>query len=197
MTEHESQHLEYKRELSDGLGREVVAFLNHRDGGRILIGVDDVGAVVGLSQDDFFEGYSMPRNKELMRIFRDLEMVEYLGSGIPRILRAYSKETFRFTENFTRMCFVSAEPDIGSEKQAAPQATPQVECLLKVLSKPLSMAEILDAVGKSDRRNVRLNYVQAAIDIGLVERTIPEKPKSPLQKYRLTSLGAVARKELG
>jgi ATP-dependent DNA helicase RecG len=78
----------------------------------------------------------------------------------------------------------------------APQATPQVESLLKVLSEPLSMTEILDAIGKTDRRNVRLKYVQAAIDIGLVERTIPDKPKSPLQKYRLTSLGAVTRKEL-
>ena len=71
------------------------------------------GIPQGLSEDEFFEGYSMPRNKELMRIFRDLEMVEYLGSGIPRILKAYSKEAFRFTENFIRMRFVSAELSIG------------------------------------------------------------------------------------
>ena len=71
------------------------------------------GVPQGLSQDEFFEGYSMPRNKELMRIFRDLEMVEHLGAGVPRILRAYSKEACRFTENFTRMCFASAEPSVG------------------------------------------------------------------------------------
>jgi predicted HTH transcriptional regulator len=99
----ESQHLEYKRELSDGLEREVVAFLNHRDGGRILIGVDDAGAVVGLSNPD---GDQLNlEDKELMRVFRDLDMVEYLGSGMPCILRVYPKECFRFTENFTRMVF--------------------------------------------------------------------------------------------
>lgn len=38
-----------------------------------------------------------------MRVFRDLELVESLGSGIPRILKAYGKECFVFMENFTRI----------------------------------------------------------------------------------------------
>lgn len=44
----------------------------------------------GLSKEEFFEGYSIIRNKELMRIFKDLDLVEQLGSGIPRILQAYA-----------------------------------------------------------------------------------------------------------
>ena len=40
-----------------------------------------------LSIEEFFSGYSIPRNKELMRIFKDLELVEQLGSGVPRILQ--------------------------------------------------------------------------------------------------------------
>lgn len=40
-----------------------------------------------------------------MRIFKDLDMVEYLGSGIPRILKTYTKECFIFTDNFVRMVF--------------------------------------------------------------------------------------------
>jgi hypothetical protein len=32
----ESQHLEYKREVTDTLEREVVGFLNSREGGRRL-----------------------------------------------------------------------------------------------------------------------------------------------------------------
>ncbi|HKK11028.1 MAG TPA: RNA-binding domain-containing protein, partial [Bacteroidales bacterium] len=43
----------------------------------------------GLSREEFFEGFSIPRNKELMRVFKDLELVEQLGSGIPRILEHY------------------------------------------------------------------------------------------------------------
>ena len=31
-----------------------------------------------------------------MRIYRDVELVESLGSGIPRILRAYEKDCFKF-----------------------------------------------------------------------------------------------------
>ena len=51
------------------------------------------------------KGCSVPRNKELMRIFKDLDLVEHLGSGVPRILKSYGKECFKFTENFLRMTF--------------------------------------------------------------------------------------------
>ena len=66
------------------------------------------GLVSGLSHEEFFEGYSIPRNKELMRIFKDLDMVEYLGSGVPRILQSYGRECFRFTDNFLRMTLPNA-----------------------------------------------------------------------------------------
>lgn len=53
-----------------------------------------------------------------MRVYRDLELVEQLGSGVPRILESYGRECFRFMENFTRMTFPSSE--------ITPQVTPQV-----------------------------------------------------------------------
>ena len=59
----------------------------------------------GLSQDEFFEGFSVPRNKEIMRVFKDLDLVEQLGSGVPRILETYSKACFKFSDNFLRMSF--------------------------------------------------------------------------------------------
>src|SRR5699024_8582019 len=68
-----------------------------------------------MTQDEFFEGYSIPRNKELMRVFRDLEMVEQLGTGIHRILKSYGKDCFRFTENFTRITFPIVEGGLGKE----------------------------------------------------------------------------------
>ena len=57
----------------------------------------------GMSEEEFFSGVSNPRNREIMRIFKDLDMVEQLGSGVPRILRIYSKDAFVFMQNFTRM----------------------------------------------------------------------------------------------
>ena len=63
-----------------------------------------------MSREEFFNGISIPRNKELMRIYRDLELVESLGSGIPRIISAYGENCFRFTDNFIRITFpVSAQ----------------------------------------------------------------------------------------
>ena len=55
-----------------------------------------------MSEDEFFNGVSIPRNKELMRIFRDVEMVESLGSGMPRIMEVYGRECFTFMEHFIR-----------------------------------------------------------------------------------------------
>lgn len=40
-----------------------------------------------------------------MRIFKDLGMVEQLGSGVPRILESYGKECFSFSDHFLRMVF--------------------------------------------------------------------------------------------
>jgi len=67
----------------------------------------------GMDKEEFFEGLSNPRNKEIMRIYKDLDMVEQLGSGIPRILRVYPKESFVFMKNFTRMIFQKLEDSIG------------------------------------------------------------------------------------
>ena len=65
----------------------------------------------GLSKEDFFNGVSMPRNKELMRVFRDVEMVEALGSGMLRIMHTYSRDNFEFGDNFIRFKapFIAAE----------------------------------------------------------------------------------------
>ena len=58
-----------------------------------------------LTKDEFFSGISAPRNKELMRVFKDLKMVEHLGSGLQRILKAYDRNVFEFMPNFIRVTF--------------------------------------------------------------------------------------------
>ena len=84
-----------------------------------------------LTREEFFSGISIPRNKELMRIYRDVELVESLGSGIPRILRAYGEECFKFTDNFIRITFpVSGQGKSGEKTtqkttQKATQKTAQ------------------------------------------------------------------------
>ena len=68
------------------------------------------GLFEGMSENDFFEGLSQPRNKELMRIFNDLGMVEQLGSGVPRILKSYDRTCFTISDNYLRMTFPSSAP---------------------------------------------------------------------------------------
>ena len=63
------------------------------------------GLPPGLSAEDFFAGVSMPRNRELMRIFKDVEMVEQLGSGMNRILRDYDRSIFTIADSYIRVSF--------------------------------------------------------------------------------------------
>ena len=138
----------------------------------------------GLSKEEFFEGYSIIRNKELMRIFKDLDLVEQLGSGIPRVLQAYAKDSFHFSENFLRVTLPSTESVTRTQ-----QDTQQVKELLKVFKGTHSRGELQEMLGLSDRENFRQKYLQPAIEAGLIALTIPDKPTSRNQKYYLTEKG--------
>ena len=48
----ENNRIEYKRELNDRLERAVVSFLNYPGGGEVIIGADDNGDTVGVSDLD-------------------------------------------------------------------------------------------------------------------------------------------------
>lgn len=74
------------------------------------------GLPIGMTKEEFFSGISIPRNKELMRIYRDVELVESLGSGIPRILQTYGQSIFSFTEMFTRIT-LPADPEVVQQLQ--------------------------------------------------------------------------------
>ena len=48
----EDKFTEYKSKVTDDLEKEVVAFLNSREGGKIYIGIDKAGDYVGVSNAD-------------------------------------------------------------------------------------------------------------------------------------------------
>jgi len=60
------------------------------------------GLVSGLSKEEFFTGVSRPRSKEIMKIFQDLNFVDYRGSGVPKIVKKYGREIFNISENVIR-----------------------------------------------------------------------------------------------
>ena len=53
----------------------------------------------------FFKGVSRPRNRGIMRIFHDVDMVEQLGSGMNRILQYYDKGIFEIYEDTIKVVF--------------------------------------------------------------------------------------------
>jgi Fic family protein len=72
-----------------------------------------------------------------------------------------------------------------------PPVTPPVVALLRELEKksPLGMQDIAHVLHLKDKRRCRETYVNPALARKLVEYTIPEKPNSRYQQYRLTDSG--------
>mgnify|MGYP003571316537 CR=1 FL=1 len=63
------------------------------------------GLPEGIEKEEFLNGYMSPKNPQLMKIFRDLGLVEHMGTGILRILSKYEKDIFIFSQNFIKVSF--------------------------------------------------------------------------------------------
>ncbi len=73
----------------------------------------------------------------------------------------------------------------------------QSESIVNALnSGPLSAAELVHQLGLKSKTGALKRSLQELLDNGLVEYTIPGKPSSRLQKYRLTEKGQTLLAEL-
>lgn len=79
---------------------------------------------------------------------------------------------------------------------AAPQVTPQVGELLRVMKGEMSREAPQTALDLLDRKSFRERYLKPALEEGWIEMTLPGKPNSRLQKYRLTGKGERMKKAL-
>lgn len=76
--------------------------------------------------------------------------------------------------------------------QVTPQVTPQVKALIcQMQGQPGAMNrdELQKALALRDRKSFRARYLKPALGAGLIEMTIPDKPNSRQQQYRLTAQG--------
>ena len=138
----------------------------------------------------------MPRNPLLFGLFYRMDLVEQIGSGIKRIRdlcreHGVADPEFDISEHWLTPAF--PRPTL----QVTPQVTPQVEKLIRVLQEEMSRGEIMDALGLKDRMHFVKHYLQPALDDGLLEMTIPDKPRSSKQRYRLTVKGKELLEKLG
>ena len=74
--------------------------------------------------------------------------------------------------------------------QVSDQASDQVHRLLgTLLEGDKRAAELMAALSLRHAPTFRKNYLNPALENGLVERTLPDTPRSPAQRYRLTTKG--------
>ena len=134
------------------------------------------GLPLGMSEDDFFEGLSNPRNKEIMRIFRDMELVEQLGSGMPRILQVYGRSCFKFGDNFIRMSFPSEEAIDAS------QGDEPLNVVENVVENEEKIITLL-------KQNNKISALQIADTLHLTQRTVQRYLKQLQEKDLLERIG--------
>jgi hypothetical protein len=59
--------------------------------------------------------------------------------------------------------------------------------ILKKCKEESSAVELMNILGRTNRTKFKLTIIYPLIDQGFIELTIPDKPKSPNQKYRITN----------
>nr|MBC8363348.1 hypothetical protein [Candidatus Desulfatibia profunda] len=74
--------------------------------------------------------------------------------------------------------------------------TPEVKRLLNIITGDHSRKELQELLRLKNAEHFRKAYLLPAINAGLVQMTLPDKPKSRLQKYRLTETGQALQKSL-
>ncbi len=75
------------------------------------------------------------------------------------------------------------------ETHVTPQGTPEVRKMLSIMTGEMTRGEIQEKLGLRDEKHFRENYQQVGVKLSLIEMTIPDKPRSSKQKYRLTDTG--------
>ena len=152
---------------------------------------------------------SIPRNPLLFGILHRMEAVERIGSGIRRIRdlcreHGVAEPVIDVSNHWVTTTFprpaervrdqVGTKPESRPESRPESQPESQPESLeQRVLSllRQASMAKsaISTGLGQNTVSGQLNKMIRSLVDGKLIEYTIPEKPNSRLQKYRLTENG--------
>ena len=155
------------------------------------------GLPAGLSEKDFFSGVSLPRNREIMRIFKDVEMVEELGSGMNRILKSYDKSIFKIADSYIRVSFkyvmgideqsgISSQNFNQSTKWTDNQSTKRTDVpSRKVASTEALKADMLSFI----RENPSASYQQIGDGVGIGRSTTGKYLKQMIEAGLLKRMG--------
>ncbi|MBI1849412.1 MAG: transcriptional regulator, partial [Planctomycetes bacterium] len=149
---------------------------------------------------------SIRRNTLIADLLHRIDFIEKAGTGIRRIREearagGYPEPEFEKTRFVTAVFRPKPEvraeaefrsgPEVAPEvtTEVAPEVTPEVRRLLGVLKGTMDRQSLQAALALRAEKNFRLVYLRPALQTGLVEMTIPDRPRSSKQRYRLTARG--------
>ncbi len=152
----------------------------------------------GMTIEDMKQGVSRIRNPVIARVFRELNLIEQWGSGVRRIFS--EAETLGLPEPQImeigmrlRLIIYLKEAQVaipeGAQVEAQVEAQVDIEILNICAETPLSSSEIASAMGHKQLSGNLRKSLKRLRTSGFLEYTVPEKPTSQLQKYRLTAKG--------
>jgi ATP-dependent DNA helicase RecG len=143
------------------------------------------------------------RNRRIGEFLKELDMTEGRSTGIPKILKEMATNGSPaplFETDDDRLSFVIRLPrhslalvPSADTPQATgavtTQVTTQVGMLLSCIDGEMTRQAIQDVLGLTNREHFRQAYLSPALEQGLIQMTLPDKPNSRSQRYRLTALG--------
>lgn len=182
---------------------------------RILVFADRVEIISpghlpdSLNVEAIRQGRTNRRNPTLTEHAAQILPYRGLGSGIPRALRAWPRIELVDDVSSNQFSAVIWRPELewsGTTVETTPPVappvtppvTPPVAALMALLDEAgeLGNAEIRARLQLRDRTHVREHYITPALQAGMIEMTLPDKPRSRLQKYRLTPRGRQVQQQL-
>lgn len=145
--------------------------------------IESFGSIpYGSTEEDFFDGISMPVNESLMRIFIMVGLCEHTGHGIPVITERYGREAFRITNR--AVVTIPFERPRSTEKETKSDLSVNERLILSLLaSSPEMTLDKVAEVTSLGQSNVRA-IVSRLKAKGLLERQGSRKKGKWVVKQR-------------
>ena len=173
--------------------------------GEDLVVLSVPGPDRSIQMDDLRAGRAVSRryrNRRIGEFLKELDLAEGRSTGISKILKvmaANGSPPPEFEADDDRSYFLirlpvheratATQAGVQATPQVTPQVTPQAQKLLTACEGELNREELQARMGLGDREHFRNTYLVPTLNAGLIEMTIPDKPRSSKQRYRLTDAG--------